>query len=189
MSELLGASGTLGALGIALLIFGFLPGFVLAGVVRLIPDPDRRRELQAELYEVPRWGQPFWVVQQLEVAIRIGVFPEIGWQWGRHVWHRSKIECGMDIHRQHPETFEVPDAEAKAELRPGDRVKLAWSVKRRAGERMWVTLSEREGDKLAGVLDNCALMANLYHGEKIKFRVDDIIDCILEDDEQPPQAA
>ena len=40
--------GALGGLGLLVLIFGFAPGMVLAAIVRLIPDVDRRRELQAE---------------------------------------------------------------------------------------------------------------------------------------------
>ncbi len=184
IGELLSIQGAIGAFLLSLLVFGFAPGFVLAGIVRLIPDPDRRRELQAELYDVPRWEQPYWVAQQFEVAIRIGVLPEIGWQFGRHVWHRHKIECGLDFHRQYPESFEVPDDEIKAELRPGDRAKLMWSVKRRPGERMWVTITHRDGDQLTGTLDNCAIMANLYHGETVRFHIDDIIDCILEDEDE-----
>jgi len=95
MSELLGAPGALGAFALSLLIFGFAPGMVLAAIVRLIPDLDRRRELQAELYEVPRWERPYWVMQQFEVALRIGLAPQIEWYWGRHVWHRCKIESGL----------------------------------------------------------------------------------------------
>lgn len=183
MAELLSVPGALGTFALALLIFGFAPGMVLAAIVRLIPDLDRRRELQAELYDVPRWEQPFWVVQQFEVAIRVGVFPEVSWMWGRHVWHRCKIESGLESHLKYPDSFEVPDDLAKADLRPGDRAKLMWSVKRMPGERMWVTITERRGDRLVGTLDNWAIFAFLHPDETVKFHVDDIIDCILEDEE------
>lgn len=186
MGELLGVPGALGAFGLALLIFGFAPGIVLAAIVRLIPDPDRRQELQAELYEVPRWEQPFWVVQQFEVAIRIGMFPRASWYWGRYVWHRAKIDSGLDRHRDHPDSFWVPSADEKAELRPGDRVKLMWSVKRMqaTGERMWVTVTHRDGDQLTGKLENWALFVHLEAGETVKFHIDDIIDYVFQDDEE-----
>jgi hypothetical protein len=183
MSELLGVPGAIGAFVVSLLIFGFAPGMVLAAIVRLIPDFDRRAELQAELYEVPRWEQPYWVVQQLEVAIRVGVFPEVSWYWGRYVWHRCQLQSGLESHLAYPDTFEVPDAEDKAELRPGDSAKLMWAVKRFPGERMWVKIIERDGDRLVGTLDNWPIFAHLYHGEVITFHIDDIIDCTFEDDE------
>ncbi len=183
MGELLGVPGALGAFGLALLVFGFAPGMVLALIVRLIPDPDRRRELQAELYEVPRWEQPFWVAQQLEVAIRIGLFPQAAWYWGRHVWHRCTIESGAESNRLYPDSFWIPEDDVKAELRPGDRVKLMWSVKRMPGERMWVTITERDRDRLIGTLDNWAIFAFLHPDETLKFHIDDIIDYIIDDDD------
>lgn len=185
MGELLGVPGAIGAFLISLVIFGFAPGMVLALIVRMIPDPERRRELQAELYEVPRWEQPYWVAQQLEVAIRIGLFPEVSWYWGKHVWHRAKVESGLERHRQYPESFEVPSDEEKARLIPGDRVKLMWHVKRMraSGERMWVTITERDGDRLVGTLDNWAMFVYLRPDETVKFHIDDIIDHIYEDEE------
>lgn len=183
IGELIGAPGALGAFALAVLIFGFAPGMVLAAIVRLIPDVDRRRELQAELYEVPRWERPFWVFEQLEVAIRVGLAPRVEWYWGRHVWHRSKLESGLERHRQHPDTFEVPDDEEKAEIRPGDHVKLMWSVERLPGERMWVLVTERKGDRLVGTLDNWPVCVYKNYGEKVSFHIDDIIDCQFEETE------
>lgn len=109
IEALFGAPTALAAFGISLLIFGFAPGMVLALIVKLIPDEDRRRELQAELYEVPRWERPYWVAQQFEVALRLGAFPRIEWYWGKYVWHRAKVESGVERNREHPETFCVPD--------------------------------------------------------------------------------
>lgn len=179
IADLLSAPGALGAFGLAVLLFGFAPGLVLAAVVRLIPDIDRRRELQAELYEVPRWERPFWVAQQFEVALRLGLSPRISWTWGRYVWHRSKVESGLQRHLESPETFEVPDLELKELIEPGDLVKLAWSVARFPGERMWVRVTHRDGDRLKGDLENWPLYVHLYPGEQVTFFIDDIIDCDL----------
>jgi hypothetical protein len=189
MGELLTVPSALGTFGLALLIFGFAPGMVLAVIVRMIPDPDRRRELQAELYEVPRWDRPFWVAQQLEVAIRVGLFPEIEWLWGRHVWHRCKIMSGLENHRRWPESFWVPEDDVKEHIRPGDRVKLMWSVRRSPGERMWVTVTKRAGERLVGTLDSWAVVAYLHPGETVKFHIDDIIDYVWEDEDETAEPA
>lgn len=60
--------------GIALLVFGFAPGAALRVIVLAFPRSDpRRRELLAELYAVPRVERPFWVFEQLEVALFEGL--------------------------------------------------------------------------------------------------------------------
>ncbi|CBQ74090.1 hypothetical protein AARI_pII00030 (plasmid) [Glutamicibacter arilaitensis Re117] len=58
-----------------------------------------------------------------------------------------------------------------------------WSVARSPGERMWVTVTHRKGDQLIGILDNYAVFAFLKPDEKMKFHIDDIIDCIFEEDD------
>lgn len=182
IGELLSIQGAFGAFLLSLVIFGLAPGLVLAAIVRLIPDLDRRRELQAELYDVPRWERPYWVVQQVEVAIRIGICPQVSWYWGRYVWHRCKIESGLERHLECPNSFEIPSEEDKKLMVPGDRAKLMWAVKRFPGERMWVTITERDGDRLVGTLDNWAIYAFLNPDEPVNFHIDDIIDCIFESD-------
>lgn len=180
IGDLIGAPEAFGTFALALLIFGFAPGIALAVIVRLIPDVDRRLELQAELYEVPRWERPFWVAQQLEVALRIGLAPRVEWFWGRYVWHRSRLESGLELHRQYPDSFWIPDAEEKADIRSGNLVKLVWAVDRFPGERMWVRVTERTGERLVGTLENLPVFAYMYGGEKVSFHIDDIIDCEFE---------
>jgi len=189
IGELIGAPGALGSFALAVLIFGFAPGIVLAGIVRLIPDVDRRLELQAELYEVPRWERPFWVAQQFEVALRIGLAPRVEWYWGRHVWHRCKLQSGLERHLAHPVSFEVPDDEDKADIRPGDLVKLMWSVARFPGERMWVKVTERKGNRLVGTLENWPMFVYMDPGEEVSFHIDDIIDCRFDETEIDAEAA
>lgn len=188
ITEMLGAGGALGTFGVAVIVFGFAPGMVLALVTRLIPDNDRRRELQAELYEVPRWERPFWVAQQFEVALRIGLAPRISWAWGRHIWHRSRVECGLELHRQWPETFDVPGDDEKELIVPGDLVKLMWAVARFPGERMWVRVIRRDGDRLSGTLENLPVYVFMDHGEQVKFQIDDIIDFEYVDEREDDEA-
>jgi len=60
--------------GVALLVFGFAPGAVLRLVVLAFNrDDPRRRELLGELYAVPRIERPFWVAEQIEVALFDGL--------------------------------------------------------------------------------------------------------------------
>lgn len=184
MSELLLSPGALGALFLAMLIFGFAPGIFLAAIVRLIPDIDRRKELQAELYVIPYWKRPLWVAEQFEVALRTGLPVHLEWFWGRYVWHRSSVTCGLDRHLASPETFEIPDSKDKDLVRPGDFVKLMWEVERSPGERMWVKVISRNGNRLVGTLENYAICAYLKAGERIKFDIDDIIDLDFCDSEE-----
>ncbi len=61
-------------LGVALLVFGFAPGIVLRLIVLFYRrDNPRRRELLGEIYAVPRIERPFWVAEQLEVALFDGL--------------------------------------------------------------------------------------------------------------------
>jgi hypothetical protein len=58
----------------ALGVWGFAPGVVNRLIARMFPLGDpRRKEMVAELYEVPRWEQPFWVAQQLERGFSEGL--------------------------------------------------------------------------------------------------------------------
>ena len=61
-------------LGMAVLVFGFAPGAALRLIVLFYRrDNSRRRELLGELYSVPRIERPFWVAEQLEVALFEGL--------------------------------------------------------------------------------------------------------------------
>jgi hypothetical protein len=60
---------------LALLVFGFAPGALLRLIVLAFrADDPRRRELLAELHAVPRIERPFWVLEQLEVALCEGLW-------------------------------------------------------------------------------------------------------------------
>jgi hypothetical protein len=59
---------------ISLVVFGFAPGAVLRiTVLAFRRDDPRRTELLAELPHVPRIERPFWVCEQLEVALFEGL--------------------------------------------------------------------------------------------------------------------
>lgn len=69
IADLISLQGLWGTLAISCLVFGLAPGAVLRFAVLMFPAGDeRRKELIAELYAVPRWERPIWVFEQLEVA-------------------------------------------------------------------------------------------------------------------------
>lgn len=89
----------------------------------------------------------------------------------------------QELHRQYPETFEVPSAERLDRVTPGSLVKvcvLSWQADEEAGgERFWVEVLERHGDQLVGRVDN-ELDDTDKHGlalhDRVQFRLENIYD-------------
>lgn len=74
IAEVVSLKGLWSTLFMTCLVFGFAPGAILRLAVLMFPSGnDRRRELIAELYVVPRWERPVWVAQQLEVTLFEGI--------------------------------------------------------------------------------------------------------------------
>ncbi|MGH3898141.1 MAG: hypothetical protein ACRDTA_07770 [Pseudonocardiaceae bacterium] len=68
--ELLDSLASWSTLLLAIIVYGFAPGFLLRLIVLAYErDDPRRGELIAELYAVPRLKRPFWVAEQLEKAL------------------------------------------------------------------------------------------------------------------------
>ncbi len=66
------------SLVMALLMFGFAPGAVLRIIVLAFRRNDpRRSELLGELPNVPRIERPFWVCEQLEIALFEGLLKRL----------------------------------------------------------------------------------------------------------------
>lgn len=103
MSEFLEAVIAWPSLFLAVVVFGFAPGFCLRLIVLAFPaDDPRRTELIAELYAVPRIERPFWVAEQLEVALFEG-FPH---RWSAVLsWfaRRRQERARAAMHRGPPE--------------------------------------------------------------------------------------
>lgn len=70
------------------------------------------------------------------------------------------LEDAQAIHREHPATFDVPDPITLAAIRPGTHVKLCFTpagavlTESHWSERMWVMVTERDGNRLVGRVDN-----------------------------------
>ncbi|MGW4719400.1 hypothetical protein [Nocardia sp. NPDC004260] len=74
MVELLASPQALVGLGVAVLVFGFFPGFILRQVVRMYPKGHpRRAELIAQLYTIDYLVRPVFVAAQLETSLHEGL--------------------------------------------------------------------------------------------------------------------
>lgn len=174
-----GYAFSLESLAAVLILFGVAPGFVLRLIVLAFhPEDPRRYELRGELYAVPRWERPFWVAEQIEIAISEGLWGRLVWAATGRIIYRWRLRSGVKLHEQHPDTFWIPSEEDKNEIKPGYRVKLVFNL-RGGGERMWVVVDEVRGTKFVGTLWNHpAFIPRLYAGDTVKFKRDHIIDVL-----------
>jgi hypothetical protein len=163
---------------LALLVFGFAPGALLRVIVLAFErDDPRRAELLAEIHAVPRLERPFWVFEQLEVALFEGVWERVVWAATGRIIHRWHLSSGVERNRLHPKTLYIPSDDEKHDVEPGVVVKLMFEMKDGWGERMWVEVVEVSKSHLVGVLVNQPIgIPRLYHGDTVKFRREHIID-------------
>lgn len=169
---------------IALLVFGFAPGAILRLIVLAYHrDDPRRQELLGELYHVPRIERPFWVAEQLELALAEGLGQRLAWAATGRIIHRWHLSSGVKRNREHPDTFQIPGEQDRLAVVPGMDVKLMFEMRDGFGERMWVTVTEVKKRHLVGTLSNLpAGIPRLLPGDKIKFKHGHIIDIWYSDD-------
>jgi hypothetical protein len=176
---------------IALVVYGFAPGAVLRVVVLAFHrDDPRRMELLAELHAVPRVERPFWVFEQLEVALFEGAWDRIVWAATGRIIHRWRLESGVDLHRAYPDSFWIPRDTHKRVLRPGMHVKLIFSMSDGWGERMWVDIIAVNKRRIVGTLRNqpCGI-PRLHWGDVVRFTPDHVIDIDMTNDAIPGESA
>ncbi|HZN75660.1 MAG TPA: DUF2314 domain-containing protein [Micromonosporaceae bacterium] len=170
---------------IALVVFGFAPGAVLRLIVLAFPNDDpRRRELLAELHAVPRLERPFWVAEQLELALFEGIWGRLVWAATGRIIDRWRLDDSVaELHRGDPEMYGLSDEEIAA-IEPGTVVKLTFTMKDGWAESMWVETVAVNKGRFIGTLDNQPVgIPRLHYGDKIKFTRDHIIR--LWDDQDP----
>lgn len=127
-------------------------------------------EMREALDDVPRWYRPWWAVRAGSSAIR---------------YESHHLDSGVALNARYPETFRIPDADEKHAIVPGVHVKLMFRTKDEEwGERMWVRVDRRRGDKLKGSLSNTPIGFPLIGaGDRVRFTLDDIIDIDWSDHE------
>lgn len=84
---------------------------------------------------------------------------------------------GCKRNLENPDSFPIPEREAKELIRPGSYVKLMFAITACA-ERMWVLTTARNGAKLKGTLSNepFLLSDDLALGDQVAFTLDNVID-------------
>jgi hypothetical protein len=115
------------------------------------------------------------------------------------------LENGEEYHRRAPETFWIPDRQARESLHPGDLAKLIFKIALDdpddpfAYERMWVIVREKTDGGYFGMLDNepdsIAQNDEFWLGTELPFRPEHIINLELPSEEtvdlarRPPRRA
>ena len=181
-TELISSVASWPTLLIAVLVYGFAPGFLLRLIVLTYKKEDpRRSELIAELYTIPRHKRPFWVAEQIETAVFDGLTPRVHGALSGRVINRWKVSSGVAMNRAYPGTFWVPSPEDIEYIGPGDLVKLIFTQHDGWTERMWVEVSKIGRRKLTGhLIDEPFGLYRLHVEKKVSFKRDDIIDCDID---------
>ena len=105
---------------VVLLLFGFAPAFILRIVALAFHrDDPRRQEMLAEVHAVPRLERPFWVAEQLEVALCEGLRDRFVWLATGRLIHRWHLDDGLERNRMYPDSFWIPSDEEKGRSRAG----------------------------------------------------------------------
>ena len=101
-----------------------------------------------------------------------------------------ELRSGEEAHASNPETFGIPPLEERTGLRRGQAAKLIFEIEGIeedgsvgvGGERMWVIVAERIGDRFLGILDNQPALIEvtdstyLRFGAEIPFGPENVID-------------
>lgn len=185
ITEMISAVVSWPTLGVLLFVFGFAPGAVLRLIALAFHrDDPRRQEMLAEVHAVSRLERPFWVAEQLEVAICEGLWGRVVWAATGRIVHRWHLESGIESNRKYPDTFWIPPDDDKAAIVPGVTVKLVFRMRDGWGEKMWVKVTEVKRRHIVGTLENQPFgIPRLQPGAKVKFSRDEVVDIVWSDDE------
>jgi hypothetical protein len=98
----------------------------------------------------------------------------------------TKVLCpllvnGIEMRRQHPDTFEVPPVYIKQQQAPGCLVKVSAKApgilngRRTEYEKFWVEITKAEYPIFEGRIDNELITDSLKYNDIIKFHADNIL--------------
>lgn len=98
------------------------------------------------------------------------------------------LDSALERHKKAPYTFYVPSPSVIEKLGEGDRVRLLFmsgAEEDYVCERMWVEITERDGDRFAGTLVNEPVsMEQPVRGETVHFRGEHVCDTEYKDPEE-----
>lgn len=95
-------------------------------------------------------------------------------------WTEFYLEDAVRLNRESPRTFLIPSKEEIDNLEISSLVKLIFVMKQPQkdgcrAERMWVKITEKQGDIFEGVLNNDPyFLKTIKYGDKISFRRENI---------------
>jgi hypothetical protein len=93
----------------------------------------------------------------------------------------DRLVSAEECHAQNPERFWIPDKADRESLQPDDIVKVIFKTytgDNITGERIWVIVTGRVGDKYIGKLDNTPYIIAGKYGDQVYFRAEHVIDII-----------
>ena len=90
--------------------------------------------------------------------------------------HYSLIS-GVEMNSVAPDTFQIPSEEARANLRPGDIVKLMFQSNHSPhSERMWVHLTGKQNGHYVGHIANDPIVVQAAYGDQVTFSAEHVVD-------------
>ncbi|OEJ12998.1 hypothetical protein BFL38_00060 [Brachyspira hampsonii] len=90
------------------------------------------------------------------------------------------LENAFELNKEYPDTFKIPSKEETYSLKPDDYVKLIFTEENAVPERMWVKITNINGNNFTGILDNDPYcLKSVKCGDKIVFKTENIIDIDL----------
>lgn len=107
-----------------------------------------------------------------DVTLRLATYDADGFE----------LDDGESLHAAAPDTFAIPDAERRRDLRAGDVVKLVFRMRQDGTdapsvERMWVKVAEVRDALYAGTLDNDPVGdVRIRAGDRVVFEARHVID-------------
>jgi len=89
------------------------------------------------------------------------------------------LDDGEEVHRENPNTYQIPPIAKREDLQLGQLVKLVFRISHGDEvdvERMWVAVKEKRADYYAGVLDNDAYCTDqIASGMEVHFQARHVI--------------
>lgn len=85
---------------------------------------------------------------------------------------------GVTQNRLHPDTFEIPSNEEKADIQPGDHIKVGFLIDEGniEAERMWLRVTGRNGNSITGTLANDPVCITAYgFGDEFTVTLDEVL--------------
>lgn len=92
------------------------------------------------------------------------------------IMNKYKLVDGVELNGKHPKTFQIPSEHDKANFRVDDFIKLGFIELGKPTERMWVKITERNGDSFTGTLDNVPVqLQTVKYEDVVQFEAKHII--------------